>query len=215
MMMDYNSLRKKMVIPEYGRCVQGLIEHAKTIEDREKRNIAAREIIRQMSALQQSNAKDSTELDRKLWDHLFIISNFELDVDAPYPKPLPEHYIKPVKIRYNSEGKDVPYRYYGAIVTNMIKQAVIMDEGEEKNALVKDIANNMKKLYLAWNKGSVDDKVIFDHLRQLSNGHLNLSDEVELSSNFSFPNPNNAPQSRTFKKRKPNKNGKKYYKKKT
>lgn len=217
-MVDYNSQRNKMVIPEYGRCVQDLIEHAKTIEDRQKRNIAAQEIIRQMAALQQSNIKDASELDRKLWDHLFIISNFELDVDSPYPRPVIDNYIKPAKLRYNSEEKDLPYRYYGTIVTNMIKSAILMDDGDEKNALIHDIANNMKKLYLAWNKGTVDDRVIFNHLAQISNGHLILSEGVELASNFNIPNPNNAAQTRIFKKKK-NKQGftnggKKFFKKK-
>ncbi len=217
-MPDYNSQRTKMSIPEYGRCVQELITFAKTIDDRNKRNIAAQEIIRQMASIQQSNIKDAAELERKLWDHLFIISNFELDVDSPFPRPELDNYVTPSKLRYNSEEKDLPYRYYGTIITNMIKSAILMDEGDEKNALIRDIANNMKKLYLAWNKGSVDDKVIFDHLSQMSNGHLVLSDGVELASNFSMPNPNNAAQSRTFKKKKNKQNfsngGKKFYKKK-
>jgi hypothetical protein len=217
-MMEYNSQRKKMTIPEYGRCVQDMIEHAKTIEDKEKRSLAAQEIIRQMSLLQQSNIKDGNELDRKLWDHLFIISNFQLDVDSPYPMPETDAHITPVKIKYNSETKEIPFRYYGTIVTNMIKNAVLMDEGDEKKALVHDIANNMKKLYLAWNKGTVDDKVILGHLQQLSNGHLSLDEEVVLASNFNIPNPNNSASPKVFKKKKPNKNfssgGKKFYKKK-
>jgi hypothetical protein len=109
--MDYNSQRQKLIIPEYGRCVQGLIEHAKTITDREKRNVAARAIVKQMSALHQSNMKDSPELDRKLWDHLFIISNFELEVDSPFPKPEKDVIVLPEKTKYNSEDKDLPYRY--------------------------------------------------------------------------------------------------------
>jgi hypothetical protein len=216
--MDYNSQRKKMIIPEYGRCVQDMIEHAKTIGEKEKRNIAAREIIRQMATLQQSNIKDAIELERKLWDHLFIISDFSLDVDSPYPIPPANNYVAPVKLRYNSEEKDLPFRYYGTIVTNMVKKAVLMDDGPEKDALVHDIANNMKKLYLAWNKGAVDDKVIFDHLQQLSNGHLTLSENVELSSNLNMPNPNNSPSVRQFKKKKSKQNfqngGKKFFKKK-
>lgn len=216
--MDYNSQRKKLIIPEYGRCVQEMIEYAITIEDREMRNAAAREIIRQMAALQQSNIKDSAELDRKLWDHLFIISDFRLDVDAPYPPPVQDHSITPVKPRYNSEERDIPYRYYGTIITNMIQKAVLMDDGPEKDALVHDIANNMKKLYLAWNKGSVDDKVIFDHLYQLSKGRLTLSENTELASNFNIPNPNNSQSSKQFKKKKNKQNysngGKKFFKKK-
>jgi hypothetical protein len=217
-MVDYNSQRNKMTIPEYGRCIQDLIGVAKSIEDRQKRNIAAREIIRQMAALQQSNIKDASELDRKLWDHLFIISNYELDVDSPYPRPDADQFVVPSKLRYNSEEKDLPYRYYGTIVTNMIKTAILLDDGAEKDALIHDIANNMKKLYLAWNKGTVDDKVILDHLHQMSGGRLSLSEHLELASNFNIPNPNNAATPRTFKKKKNKPNfangGKKFFKKK-
>ncbi len=207
-----------MVIPEYGRCVQEMIEFSKTIEDRSKRNIAAREIIRQMAALQQSNIKDAAELERKLWDHLFIISNFELDVDSPYPKPVEENYFDPSKLRYNSEEKELPYRYYGTIIMNMIKSALQMDDGAEKEALIHDIANNMKKLYLAWNKGTVDDRVILEHLNVMSDGKLSLSEHLELASTFNIPNPNNAAPARNFKKKKNKQNftngGKKFFKKK-
>jgi hypothetical protein len=219
--MDYNSQRKKMIIPEYGRCVQEMIDLTKTIEDRKKRNIAALEIIRQMASLQQSNIKDAAELDRKLWDHLYIISNFELDVDSPYPKPVIDHYVKPAKLKYNSEEKEMPFRYYGIIVNGMIQKAVLMDDGDEKNAFMHDIANNMKKLYLAWNKGAVDDKVIVEHLGVLSGGRLSLSDTVELSSNFNIPNPNNSVPVKVFKKKKKDfkqnfsNGGKKFYKKKS
>jgi len=217
-MMDYNSQRTKMVIPEYGRCVQDLIEYAKTITDRAKRNLAAREIIRQMASVQQSNIKDAVELDRKLWDHLYIISQNQLDIDSPYPKPAIDDYVVPSRLRYNSEEKDLPFRYYGTIVTNMIKTAVLMEDSPEREALVHDIANNMKKLYLAWNKGTVDDKVILNHLQQLSNGHLSLPENAELASNFNIPNPNNAAPVRQYKKKKPKQNysngAKKYFKKK-
>lgn len=218
--MEYNSERKTMIIPEYGRSVQKMVEYAITIEDRSKRNEAAREIIRQMSFLQQSNIKDAQELDRKLWDHLIIIADYKLDIDSPYPIPDPAHFAAPKKIKYNCETKDIPYRYYGSIVINMIDKAVILDDGEEKSALVRDIANNMKKLYLAWNKGSVDDGVILNHLSELSGGRLEIKESLSLSSNFNIPNPNQNAESRTFKKKKKDfkqnySNGaKKFYKKK-
>jgi len=218
--MDYNSQRSKMIIPEYGRYVQEMIEVTIKIKDRKERNIAAHEIIRQMAILQQSNIKDLEELDRKLWDHLYIISDLKLDVDSPYPKPVIDHYAKPAKLRYNSEEKTMPFRFYGIIVKGMIEKAVLMDDGEEKNALVHDIANNMKKLYLAWNKGAVDDKVIVEHLGVLSGGRLSLSETVELASNFNIPNPNNFVPVKTYKKKKKDykqnfsTGGKKYYKKK-
>jgi len=215
--MEYNSQRKKTTIPEYGRYVQEMIEFAKTIEDKEKRNATAKTIIRQMSFLQQSNIKDSQELERKLWDHLHLISNFELDVDSPFPKPDPNLYIHPIKPKYNSESKELSYRYYGNIVEDMIQKAVLMEEGEEKKAFIRDIANNMKKLYIAWNKGNVIDDLIFKHLNEISQGRLSVCDDTELSSVFSLPN---SQQNYKIKKKKKDfkqnfSNGpKKFYKKK-
>lgn len=212
--MEYNSQRKKMIIPEYGRNVQLLIEYAKTIENREKRNIAILDILRQMAIIQQGNIKDSNELERKLWDHLFIMANFELDVDSPYKKPDKDKVVVPEKLKYNTD-KQIPYRYYGAIVLNMIKEVSLMEEGDEKKAIVHDIANNMKKLYLTWNKGVVNDVVIFEHLKELSNGHISLSEDTELSTNLNIPTLNDKSSSRSFKKkRKSYSNGtKKYHKK--
>lgn len=215
--MEYNSERKKTIIPEYGRYVQEMIEFTKTIENREKRNSTAKTIIRQMSFLQQSNIKDSNELDRKLWDHLHIISNFELDVDSPYPKPDPDLYSLPIKPKYNSESKELSYRYYGKIIEDMIQEAVLMEEGEEKKAFIRDIANNMKKLYIAWNKGNVIDDLIFKHLNEISGGRLSVCNDTELSSNFSLPNSQqnykNKKKKKDFKPNYPN-GPKKFFKKK-
>jgi len=201
--MEYNSQRERLIIPEYGRNVQDLIEFAKTIEDREKRNKAAKDIIRQMLLLQQSTIKDAEELDRKLWDHLFIISNFELDVDSPYPKPELKETKVYSKLRYNSEEKEIPYRYYGTVITDMIRKTVEMEEGDEKKALILDLANNMKKLYLTWNKGVVDDSVIYGHLYDLSNGKIKIDNETELTQTWSFINSNSNSNKKRNKNFKP------------
>jgi len=218
--MEYNTQRKKTIIPEYGRYIQEMIDFTKTIQDREKRNLAAKTIIRQMAFFQNQPIKESTDLDRKLWDQLHIISNFELDIDAPYPKPDFKALNISSKPKYNSQNKDLSFRYYGKIVEDMIQSAVLMEDGEEKNAFVRDIANNMKKLFIAWNKGNVDDEIIFNHLSEISLGKLTLSDSTELSSNFTFHSTSQ--NYKQFKKKKTNKdfksnysNGqKKYYPKK-
>jgi len=203
--MEYNSQRKYLIIPEYGRKVQDLIEFAKTIEDRELRNKAAKDIIRQMMLLQQSTIKDAEELDRKLWDHLFIISNFEIDVDAPYPKPDIKEAKEYSKLYYNSDKRKMPYRYYGHIITDMINKAVEMEDGEEKKSLIIDIANNMKKLYLTWNKGVVDDKVIYEHLSEMSNGKIKIDNETELTNSWNFTNQSSS-RRRSRSSKPPSKN---------
>ncbi len=204
--MEYNTQKKKLVIPEYGRCVQEMIEYAVTVKDREKRNKIACEIVRQMKSIQQSNYKNVSEMEKKLWSHLFIISNFKLDVDAPYPKPASSNYILPSKLKYNNNHKEMPYRYYGSIIHNMVKTAVLMDDSPEKDKFVYDIANNMKKSYLTWNKSTVDDKVIFEHLSQLSNGHITVPQNWELATNFNIPSTDILPPTHTQKKKKKKKN---------
>jgi len=213
--MEYNSQRERLIIPEYGRKVQDLIEFAKKIEDREKRNKAAKDIIRQMLLLQQSTIKDAEELDRKLWDHLFIISNFELDVDSPYPKPELKETKVYSKLRYNSEEKEIPYRYYGTVITDMIRKTVEMEECDEKKALILDLANNMKKLYLTWNKGVVDDSVIYGHLYDLSNRKIKIDNETELTQTWSFIHSNSNSNTNKKKNKYFKSSSKSFYKRNT
>jgi len=180
--MEYNSQRENLIIPEYGRNVQKLIEFAKTIKNKNRRNVAARNIIQQMKILQYNGNKFLLENERKLWDHLFIISNFELDIDAPFPPPRIKDAINPEKIKYNSQTKIIPFKYYGLIVTDMIIKAKEMKDGEEKYKLILNIANNMKKLYLTWNKETVSDIIILNHLEKLSNGKLKLQNNFYLTA---------------------------------
>lgn len=168
--MEYNSERPQLVISEYGRNIQKMIEFACTLEDREERNRAAQQIISVMGQLH-PHLRDVTEFNHKLWDHLFIISNFNLDVDSPFPKPEIEKLReKPKRLRY--PDRDIKYKHYGKTIERLIEKAKEFEEGEMKDALIQNIANLMKKTYLAWNRDSVNDQVIFDHLRDLSDGKL-------------------------------------------
>lgn len=177
--MDYNSTRDKLIIPEYGRNVQKLAAFLTTIEDREKRTNMAKVLVNIMGQLH-PDQKDTVDFKRKLWDHLYIISEYKLSVDGPYPPPIPEDRIsKPQRIPYPQEV--IRFRPYGKNIARIIDKATTFEDGAEKDALVKNIANHLKKSYLNWNRDSVNDELITDHLRELSHGKLKLSDDMRLA----------------------------------
>ena len=175
--LEYNAERSHLIIPEYGRHLQKLIDQATVIEDREERNKAAKYIIQVMGSLN-PHLRDVLDFQHKLWDQIFIMSDFKLDVDSPYPIPTREVInLKPERLAYPQ--KNPKYRFYGNNIKYMIDVANSWEEGEMKNALVKVIANHMKKSYLSWNKDTVTDVVIFEHLYELSGGKLNLLQSTE------------------------------------
>lgn len=176
---DYNTTRKKLILPEYGRNIQKMVDHIMTIEDRDERNKAAKTIIAVMGNLN-PHLRDINDFKHKLWDHLAIISDFKLDIDSPYELPKQEELdAKPKKLDYNQ--KSIRYKHYGHSIVLMIEKAVEMEEGEEKKDLVKMIANHMKKSYLTWNREAVSDEEIFGDLKTLSKGRLELDPGMELS----------------------------------
>lgn len=211
--LEYNAERPHLIIPEYGRHLQKLIDQATEIPDREERNKAAKYIIQVMGTLN-PHLRDVPDFQHKLWDQIFIMSDFRLDVDSPYPIPTRDVInLKPERLPYPQ--RNPKYRFYGNNITNMIEVANSWEEGEMKSALVKVIANHMKKSYLSWNKDTVTDTVIFEHLYELSGGKLNLLQSSEellntndlMRTNKKMSNKNQ-PQQNNNKQNK-NKNGKK------
>src|SRR5690554_1771284 len=181
--LEYNSLRQKLIIPEYGRHLHKLIDAAIIKEDREERNKLAQYIISIMGSMN-PHLRDVPDFQHKLWDQLFIMSDFELDVDSPYPIPSRELLNKtPETLAYPQNFPK--YRFYGNNIKYMIDVANQWEEGEMKTALIRVIANHMKKSYLSWNKDSVKDEVIFQHLYELSDGKIKLSDSSEELSDSS------------------------------
>ena len=175
--LEYNSERQHLIIPEYGRHLQKLIDQATVIEDKTERNKAAKYIIQVMGSLN-PHLRDVPDFQHKLWDQIFIMSNFRLDVDSPYPIPSREVLqLKPDVLQYPQNFPK--YRFYGNNIKYMIDVANKWEEGELKSALVKVIANHMKKSYLSWNKDTVKDDVIFEHLYELSGGKINLTQSSE------------------------------------
>tara|TARA_B100000963_G_C22534196_1_gene628961 strand:+ start:263 stop:895 length:633 start_codon:yes stop_codon:yes gene_type:complete len=175
--LEYNTLREDLIIPEYGRHIQKMINHASTRKTKEERNKLANSIISVMGNLQ-PHLRDVSDFQHKLWDQLFIMSDFKLDVDSPFEKPSKEILnTKPAPLDYPQNFPK--YRFYGNNIKIMIDEAVKWDNGEMKDALVYTIANHMKKCFLNWNKDSVKDQVIFDHLYELSDTKIDIRNSKE------------------------------------
>ena len=175
---DYNTQRKRMNLPEYGRNVQKMVDHVKTIEDREERNRAAQTVIQIMGNLN-PHLRDVGDFKHKLWDHLALIADFELDIDSPYPTPeRAKFYEKPNDIPY-SHG-NIRYLHYGRIIELLIDTVAQKEDGEEKEFLTSLIVNQMKKSYITWNRSQVADEVIISDLNFLSGGKLKITEGVRI-----------------------------------
>ena len=201
MELEYNSSRNKLVISEYGRHIQKLVEHALTLKDKEKRQKMANGIIDIMGELN-PQLRDVADFKHKLWDHLFVISNFELDVDSPYEKPIIEKlFEKPEPLAY--PNSKIKYNHYGKVIELMIDEAIKMEDQELKSKLIIAIANQMKKSYVNWNLDTVEDEIILNQLTKLSKGKLSVPEGTELSK-FT-PNPKHQ-NPHVRKKKKNNRN---------
>ena len=177
--LEYNAEREKLIIPEYGRHIQKLVNHCIALEDREERNKMAEAIVHVMGNMQ-PHLRDVPDFQHKLWDQIFIMSDYRLDVDTPYPKPEREVLqAKPEPLAYPRSASK--YRFYGNNIQIMIDTALTWEDGEMKDALVYAIANHMKKCYLNWTNDTVDDAVILSHLKELSGGKLELKEKDILS----------------------------------
>ncbi len=168
--MEYNTERKDLILPEYGRSVHQMVDYLLKVEDQEERNTGARAVIKLMGQLN-PQLRDLEDYNHKLWDHLFIMSNFLLEVDSPYPIPNKEEFqSKPNKVEYPKGVQK--YRHYGKVITTIIKEAAKEEDPDQKESLAIMVGNLMKKTYLQWNKNTVDDVVIWNHLLELSEGKL-------------------------------------------
>lgn len=202
--MEYNTSQPKLIIPEYGRNVQKMVDYLSTIEDREERNQQTQNLIEIIGNLN-PQIRDVPDFKHKLWDHLFIMSDFKLDVDSPYPVPVPETLTeKPKHMDY--PAKSVRYRHYGNVLKDMVKHCMTLEEGEYKDRLVNAVANHMKKTYLIWNKDTVENDVILKEITNLSDGKLDLSKVVLLEQkdvkSHSHSNKRNNNRSNRNNKRK-------------
>jgi RNAse (barnase) inhibitor barstar len=177
---DYNSTRPKMAIKEYGRNVQNLVDYALTIEDRNKRTKLAYIII---SVMQQVNPIDSPneEYYKKLWNHLYAISNYELDIDYPYDVVKKDVSLRPTEHISYKENR-IKYRFYGQNTELVLQSLAEKEEGEERDQLLIIMANQMKEMYISWNKNIVSDELINEHIMKITDGKLKLPEGVKLVS---------------------------------
>lgn len=177
--MDYNTQRKDLTLPEYGRHIQEMVNQLMAIDDREERNKTAKAIITVMGNMN-PHLRDINDFKHKLWDHLHIMAGFNLDIDSPYPKPEASViYEKPKQVPYPSNP--IKKKHYGRSILLMIEKAVEMEQGEQREALTRLIANHMKKSYIVWNKDSVSDEDIIRDLKELSQGKLTPSPDFKFN----------------------------------
>lgn len=175
--LQYNTEREHLIIPEYGRHLQKMINHAVAQESKEERNRLAKAIISIMGNMQ-PHLRDVPDFQHKLWDQLFIMSDLKLDADSPFEIPTEEMLnVRPEPLKYPQNFPK--YRFYGNNIKTMIDVANTWEQGEMKEALQYTIANHMKKSFLNWNKDTVEDSVIFGHLFELSDGKIDLRGSKE------------------------------------
>ena len=186
-MLTYNTHRPRLILPEYGRAIQRMVDHWITIPDREERTRCAYSIISAMARIQ-PKVKEQEDWKQILWDHLAYMSGFKLDIDYPVEVSAPDKYSsRPEKVPY--PRRHIRYRHYGKDVELIIAKAIEMPEGPERDELVNLVANHMKKLLLAVNKDSVDDAKIFKDLAEYSHGMLRIDPETTRLHEFKIIAP--------------------------
>lgn len=203
--MEYNTEREKIVISEYGRNIQVMIRHLMDIEDRKQRTEAAYFIVNVMAQMN-PQVKESNDYMHKLWDHLHIIAKYELDVDGPYPKPTPEmQKKKPEHVGY--QKNNIRYGHYGQYIYDVVKKVKEMEDGPKKQAILINIANQMKRDYLNWNRDTVNDLLILDDLYKISGEEITLPMETKLiPTNEILNKSQNQQQQQNQKKKNGNNN---------
>ncbi|MDD2289309.1 MAG: DUF4290 domain-containing protein [Bacteroidales bacterium] len=193
--MDYNTQREKLILPEYGRYIHNMVQDAKKIPDKEARTRQIKAIINAMSLLN-PHLREINDYQHKLWDHVYIMADYEIDVDAPFPPPIREDFVtKPHAI--GAELEPVRIMHYGRNIQNMVMAIASKPEGEERDAMTMALASYMRKQYLIWNKDTVSDQTIFNDISSLSGGTLTVPEGAKLSEiqgEFRQPNSQRAPQ---------------------
>ncbi len=194
-MLSYNTQQKRLILPEYGRNIQRMVDHCLTIADREERTRCAYTIVASMANLFPA-LRDNPENRHKLWDHLAIMSDFKLDIDYPCEVIQAENLATaPDKVPYSVQT--IRQRHYGKSLERLVESAVRMEDGDEKTELIRLIANHMKKLMLAVNKDGVDDAKVFKDLAEMSHGMIRIDPaEMKLHEFKAAPAPTNGKKKR-------------------
>ena len=188
--MDYNTQREKLILPEYGRHVQKMIEQVKAIEDKEKRSQQLRAVVQVMGTLN-PQIREFNDYKHKLWDHAQVIGGFDLDIDAPYPAPTPQQFAERPDVISLPE-KPIKAACYGRNIENMIALIADREDDDVKKEMIRVLALYMRQQYLIWNKDNVAEETIFADIERLSDGKLKVPEDVHLGAiaqNASFARP--------------------------
>ena len=200
--MDYNTYREKLILPEYGRHVQKMIERVKGIEDKQKRSEQIQAVVNVMALLNPS-LKDYPDYKRKLWDHVYAIAGYDLDIDAPYEMPSPaQKVLKPDPIPVDKTP--IKASCYGRNIENMIDLVAGIEDEAVKVEMIRNLARYMRQQYLIWNKDSVADETILKDMARLADGKIEIPEGLELGAvkgEFSRPRPLDARSGQNFKKK--------------
>lgn len=197
--MQYNTTMNKIVLSEYGRNIQQMAQYILTIEDKAKRNQAANEIITVMGNMT-PQYKDSKDFKQKLWDHLALMTNYELDVDYPYEITKKSDVSKKSTLGYSTNN--IKLRHYGKIIQQMVIEAINIQDERTKKDLILTIANQMKKMYVQWNNNFVTDEQILRDLKIISEGKLSIDKDVRLTNVKTFTPNNNGTRPKISNKSK-------------
>jgi hypothetical protein len=182
--MDYNTQRKKLALPEYGRSIHKMVDWVTTIEDRNERNNQIRAVIAVMGNMN-PHLRDVNDFKHKLWDHVHIMSDFKIDIDSPYPIPTKESFNTPIHtIPYASEP--IKVRHYGRNIQLMINKIANAEDDEKKIHALFLLANHMKKSYVTWNKETISDDIIFRDIEFLSGGKLKVPADMKLAPAYNL-----------------------------
>lgn len=182
-MLTYSNQLKRLVLPEYGRNIQNMVDHCLTVENRDERTRCAYAVVDAMHTLFPSTG-DPEEHRRKLWDHVWIMSDYRLDVDYPYEHVDPEVFSdRPDAVEPMRPGS-MPFRHYGRLIPQLIDAAASMEEGEERDALILMIGNQMKKTLLASTIDNADDQRVFADMRHMSHGAITVDPSVVKLNDF-------------------------------
>ena len=207
----YNTEKERLVKPEYGRSILEMVKSLKKIEDKEKRSEQARAVIKAMELINYDVHKQEN-FDHKLWDDLFIIAGYELDIDAPYPVPTPEQALARPEVP-SVERKPIRASQYGRNIESMIDLVAGMEDGDVKTAVIRSLAIYMRTQYLIWNKDSVADETIFQDIEKLSDYRIHVPEGIQLGRAGADSNnlrPGQAPKRPNNNQRKNNNTKKKY-----
>ena len=176
MKTNYNIEREKLHLPEYGRHIQDMIAELMTIENREERNLRAKALVAIMANIQHASS-ETPDFERKLWDHLFIMSDFQLDVDSPYPKPTATTVMPPPhKMEYPTGG--ISMKHYGKNVKNIIRSLSRLKDQETSDAVLYNLARYMRTKSFEYNNEHPDNAVIIKDIRRMADFDIAVDEEA-------------------------------------